>query len=391
MPAQDEAARQAAHERHVMEVWEHCLATKDFNPYLDMAEAIRASRQDELASTSAAKSEPDTPSKLAVVHQTSEDSPQSPFARGMDYWRAFYGKGGPGEALVQAGLFCLPDGTLVPAKSLPEARTARARLMEEARELALYAMRNLGEPTADLGFIVDKLAEGIARMEAETAGDKTTFDAALTRVWCKPNFGLNRNAFAKNWDTRIRRAWREYEIEVKLLEEQPDPGIAATEPADDPKLMHGLLADALDVVGVHRPESNKWIKGLPAKHSAAVSVLIDFVVERCCWDATAETAKADFHAEFLKWLEAAKAAHPKRYAGAEKLGLKAFATEINLSLTTAEGPRLNEKQSIGRGHTWKGIRLLPPSNEPAGDVAIRREAGLSEALRRASVIPTEKK
>lgn len=332
---------------------------------------------------------PPKPPKAAPRARKAAKALQSALAAAMETGRAFYGKGGPGKGVVQKGLFPLPDGRLVEAKALPEARTPRARLMGMAREWAMYAMRNLGEPTVDLEFIVENLADGIARMEAETAGDKTTFDAALLRMWCLPNFGANCATFAKTWEARIRQAWREYEVneEVRLPEEHPAPDRTATEPADDPKLMRELLADALDVVGVHRPESNDWIKGLPIEGSKVVSVLVDFVVERTRWDATAETSKAALYADYVQWLEAAKVAHPERYGDAEKPTLKVFCREVNLSLTVQDARP--ERKGEARPRTWKGIRLLPPTSEPAGDVAIRREPHLAEALRQALVMPSK--
>jgi hypothetical protein len=302
----------------------------------------------------------------------------------MDLARRFYGKGGSGEGFVQAGLFLGPDGRLVPAKSLPKARTARARLMAEVQAMAEFAIegyrpgreKRVGRP---LNYIVDKLAEGIAAMRA--APDSLEYQVALARVYSGMRGGA---AYVSKWEKRIRAAWCEYDVDVRKLG-------AGTKPTDDSKFMHGLLGDALEVVGVHRPDSNGWIKGLPKNDGAHISVLGDFRVERCCWDADAETSKADLHAEYLKWLDAAKKVHPERYRESKSLKLKRFATEFNLSLATFEGQRCNEKVSIGRQHTWKGIRILPENNEPAGDKAIRWEAEFREILRQALTAPTMEK
>ena len=315
--------------------------------------------------------------------QASEDDAQSPFARTMDQWRAFYGKGGPGECLVQAVLMIGPFGTIVPAKSLPEARTARARLMEEVRGMAEFAIeayrpgpeKKIGQP---LVYMVDMLAEGIAAIEAEKKGAAPRSVEYQVEL-CKVYGGIcGRMEYVTKWEKRIRAAWHEHDVCVRKFG-------AADKPADDAKFMHGLLADALDVVGLHRPESNDWIKGLPKKDGARISVVGDFLVERCCWDATANTAKATLHAAYVQWLKAAKTAHPERYDEAEELTLDAFAREMNLS-QAVQNTR-PETKGEARPRTWKGIRLLPPTSEPAGDVAIRWESEFAETLRHSLAVP----
>ena len=403
-PAQDEAAGQAAHERHVMEVWERCLATKDFKPYLDMAKAIHPSRPDKPAIASAAKAEPATPAKPAVVHQPSEDSAQSPFAREMDYWRAFYGKGGHGEVLVQAGLFLDPDGKLVPAKSLPEPKTPRARLMQVVRSRAEFAIEvyRPGPKKAAgrlLVGILDVLVEGLAEMEAEEAEKKVKTEeqraewemkggrrgaklTALAGVGRKPNLRKHRSAFSPRWEERIYKVWRDHEAKVKR-------GRPATKPSADPKFMRRLLADALRTVGIEKPF--EWIKGLPADNRAQVSVLGDFRVERCGWDETKVTLKADLHAEYWEWFKAAKTAHPERYGTIEPLKFNAFARAFNSSWGTREA-RTTHKQDVkkDRKDTWKGIHILPPSKECAGDKAIRVEAETRKTLLQALAVPPKR-
>ena len=349
----------------------HCAANGWGEDYLAWASKLRASRQDKPAIASSAKAEPATPAKPAVVHQPSEDSAQSPFAREMDYWRAFYGKGGPGEVLVQAGLFLDPDGKLVPAKSLPEPKTPRARLMQVVRGMAEFAIEAyrpgpvVGQP---LRYILDELAEGIAAMRA--APGSLEYQVALAGVYS----GMRGDAvYVAKWEKSIREAWRKYEV--------------GTKPADDPKLIHSLLADALKVVGVLKPRD--WIKGLPADHREQRSVLGDFRVERCDWDEGTETAKAALYDEYVKWLAAAKLAHPERYGNSEPLKMKAFARELNLSLATIEA-RPHLKWTEERKETWKGIRILPPGEEPAGDKAIRWNADAAEALRRSLAMPPKR-
>jgi len=282
-------------------------------------------------------------------------APQSALAATMDSARAFYGKGGPGEHVVQA-------------KTLPEARTTRARLMVEVQAMADYAIDGQGPRTAMLlGFVVDMLAEGIAAMQA--APGSPGYPAALAGVWSRVK---GKAAFVAKWDPLVRGEHGAVAVLGPPL------------PAERAKFLHGLLADALDVVGVHRPESFEWIRGLPGGHGAAVSVLGDFVVERTRWDADAETPKADLHSAYVQWLEAAKVAHPERYGDAEELTFKAFCCELNLSLVVQDARP--ERKGEARPRTWKGIRLLPPTKEPAGTVAIRWEAGFVEALRQSLVV-----
>ena len=372
-PAQGEAARQAAHERHVMEVWESCRATKDYKPYLDMAEAIRASRPDEPASTSAAKAEPATPAKPAIVHQPSEDSAQSPFARGVDQARAYYGKGGPGEVLVQAGFMIGPFGTIVPAKSLPEAKTARARLMEEVRAMAEFVIKSYRPgPEGQVGplaYILYKLRDAyLADWHRALNGEQPeVFHVDLATI---PTFSVP--GFVGKWEQRILEAWQK-----------------GADPAKDAVLMRELLADALVVVDVKRPESFGWIKGLRKDNGAQLLALGDFLVERCQEDPAAETLKKDLHIEYLNWLKAAKLAHPERYGARKPLSFNAFAREINLSLATTEA-RPHLKWTEERKETWKGIRILPPNDDPAGDKAIRWTAEVVARLRLSLTVPTDK-
>lgn len=282
------------------------------------------------------------------------------------------------------------------AKDLPEARTARAKRMEEVRGSVVYAVENRGAGTSDLlGYVLDKLVEVVAELEAaETPDNANALTAALAKVWCTPSLAPNREAFVVKWSERIREAWREYEGEaardLRRVETQigpvREPPRHATKPAEDPKLVRALLADALDIVGIHRPASFDWIKGLPVGHGEQRSVLADFRVERACWDATAETSKVALHHEYEMWLAAAKEAHPERYDTAEPLTLNAFTREMNLSLAVSD-VRPAEKGEKRDPRCWKGVRILPPSAEPAGDKAIRTEAEFAEALRKAFVVP----
>ncbi|MBN2574926.1 MAG: hypothetical protein JXP73_10215 [Deltaproteobacteria bacterium] len=243
--------------------------------------------------------------------------------------------------------------------------------MAGALAMAAYALEeDRGPRTAMLlGFVVDKLAEGIAAMQP--APGSPEYQAALGSVWA----GMRgKDAFVAKWDPIVRGERGAVAVLGPPL------------PAERAKFMHGLLADALAVAGVNRPESFEWIRGLPADHGAALSVLADFLVERTCWDAGAETPKATLHAAYAKWLKAAKVAHPERYADAEVLTFNAFCRELNLSLAVQDARP--ERKGEARPRTWKGIRLLPPTGEPAGDVAIRREAELLAALEQAFAVPS---
>jgi len=319
-----------------------------------------------------------------------EDGTQSPFALAMDQARAFWGKGGPGEG--------------VQMKSLPEPKTARARLMVTAKGMAEFAIeayrpgpeKAVGQP---LVSILDALVEEIAKMEAEEAENKVKTEeqrlewtmkggrqgaewTALAKLCCKPELQKNRGVFSPRWEGRICKAWLDYESKVKR-------GRRATKPSDDPKFMRRLLADALRTVGEEKPFD--WIKGLPANNRAQVSVLGDFRVERCGWDETKETLKDELHAEYLEWLEAAKATHPERYGTIEPLSMKAFAREFNLSWGTRES-RTRHKQDVARERkeTWRGIYILPPSDERAGDKAIREEEEDRKALLQSLTTPSKR-
>jgi hypothetical protein len=68
--------------------------------------------------------------------------------------------------------------------------------------------------------------------------------------------------------------------------------------------------------------------------------------------------------------------------------MNAFAREVNLSLATREG-RPHLKWTEERKETWKGIYILPPSEEPAGDKAIRWEAEHRNAIRLSLTVPPE--
>lgn len=56
--------------------------------------------------------------------------------------------------------------------------------------------RTVPRSAPEFGYIVDKLAEAIARMEADASGGSMTEDAALLNVWCEPNFGAPRQCLA---------------------------------------------------------------------------------------------------------------------------------------------------------------------------------------------------
>ncbi len=240
-------------------------------------------------------------------------------------------------------------------KRRPTPRTERARLMARALGMSQRAIKSDG-PNIErcLGFVVDMLAEGVAAMRA--APGTLEYQAALANVWC----GMcGKVDFVAKWTRRVRG-----DKGVEKLTRVP------MSPAETSNLVHGLLADALAVVGVHRPKSYEWIKGLPLDDRAQISVLTDFVVKQTCWDANATTDKAAFFAEYLAWLDRAKSADPKRYGAARPLTLKALASQINLSLATSN--TRPERKGEKRPEAWKGIRLLRPSPESGESSSSKR-------------------
>ena len=193
------------------------------------------------------------------------------------------------------------------------------------------------------------------------------------------------SAFESKWMENIRREKHDRAVDARLLADNPRLGSGFAKPGDDSKFVNAILIDALDVIGVARPLSFNWIKGLPRGRDPRVSALVDFAIERCVWDATLEVQKREAYAAYLTWLATAKSADPRKYGG-EPLTMKAFAVEINKSLWAADG-RPHEKGKT-RQRTWKGLGLASASSEPAGQKAARVTAKFVEGLRRAFPAPS---